>query len=240
MMNYYRSRKRTRSSSVMGRKKRKVASTPASRILIRSGYPGYVAYGGNTAPDRAVVKMDYSQFNRLNSGSVTFATQIFRGNSIFDPDLSGVGHQPLSSDQWANLYEYYRVVASWIEVRAVNNSTNPAILVLLPSEEGATIDSGNPDTYVEAANSKYIYLGGSSGNNTGKLIGYMTTARALGIRKTDSGFDEAAPFGSNPSTAAGWFWHINAAVRSGLPDVEIHTRIIYTVELLKRKQLAQS
>lgn len=225
------------------RKRRKYAApprTPAVRVLARSGYNGYVAYGGMTAPDRIVVKMDYAQFNRVNSGSLTYATQIYRGNSIHDPDLTGVGHQPLSSDQWAQFYEYYRVVASWIEVKLVNNSTTPALCVLIPSEEGAVIDSGNPDTYVEAPYSKRVYLGGTSGTNSATLSNYMTTAQVLGIRNTDSGFDEAAPFGSNPSTAAGWFWHIMCAVRTGLPDVEIHTRVIYTVELLKRKQLAQS
>jgi len=72
------------------------------------------------------------------------------------------------------------------------------------------------------------------------LMSYKTTAQMLGIRRLDSGFDEAALFGNNPSAASAWFWHVYVATRINQPNVEIHTTLTYTVELLKRKQLTAS
>lgn len=36
----------------------------------------------------------------------------FRANSIFDPNYTGTGHQPMGRDQWAELYQRYIVVGS--------------------------------------------------------------------------------------------------------------------------------
>lgn len=38
------------------------------------------------------------------------ANHVFNLGSIFDPDYTGVGHQPAFHDQWATLYNRYRVI----------------------------------------------------------------------------------------------------------------------------------
>lgn len=50
----------------------------------------------------------------------------FRANSLYDPDASGVGHQPLYFDQLAALYARYRVTGLRYSVRffAPDESTN--------------------------------------------------------------------------------------------------------------------
>jgi len=188
-----------------------------------------------------VVKLAYAQFNQLTSGANLFANQIYRGNSIFDPDLTGVGHQALGHDQWATLYEAYRVLSSTITVTATSQDTaEPLLLVVVPTEEGSIIDSGNPDTYCESPNARHRYLAVRVGMDSSTINHSMTTAQMLGIRRLDSGFDEAALFGSNPSSNASWYWHVYCGVRSGTPNLEVHVKITYTVEMLKRKQLTSS
>lgn len=36
----------------------------------------------------------------------------FRANSIYDPNLTGTGHQPIGRDQFAALYDHYTVIGS--------------------------------------------------------------------------------------------------------------------------------
>ncbi len=62
-------------------------------------------------------------------------------NSIFDPDVSGVGHQPLGHDQWANLYHDYYV--NKVRVRSTYSmvDTSPTLrgaLVCLHQSTSAT------------------------------------------------------------------------------------------------------
>lgn len=198
---------------------------------------------GDTVPDRTMVKMAYAQFYSLSPGSGNYSLQVMRGNSIHDPDLTGVGHQPYGHDQWAQFYEYYRVVASKIEVMATCTDTaEPVLLIVTPSEDSTVIDGGNPDTYAETPYSKSKYLAVRGGQDSCTMVSYMPTQKVLGVHTIISGYDEAAAFGSNPSTGAAWFWHVMAVTRSGLgtPALETQIKVTYYVELLKRKQLTAS
>lgn len=63
----------------------------------------------------------------------------FRLNSIYDPDLSGSGHQPQGHDQWALLYNRYRVDSCSVVIRTQSISTHGNILCMLPNNSTATI-----------------------------------------------------------------------------------------------------
>lgn len=41
---------------------------------------------------------------------------VFRANSLFDPNFTGTGHQPMGRDQWATLYNHYVVLGSKCKV----------------------------------------------------------------------------------------------------------------------------
>lgn len=54
------------------------------------------------------------------------ATHVFSANGLYDPDITGTGHQPIGFDQLMVLYDHYTVVASKIKVYAQNkDTTNP-------------------------------------------------------------------------------------------------------------------
>lgn len=48
------------------------------------------------------------------------AIQIFRMNSIYDPDYTNTGHQPFFRDLWASQYDYYTVLACEYELHFYN------------------------------------------------------------------------------------------------------------------------
>lgn len=62
-------------------------------------------------PQRVYVKLPYFDTGTIASAAtISFLAQQFRLRSCFDPDLTGVGHQPRGFDQWvAAGYTHYRV-----------------------------------------------------------------------------------------------------------------------------------
>jgi len=67
----------------------------------------WVLRGITGVPDRTRVPLKMKTI--INSGSVATSVHVFRTNSIFDPDLTGGGLQPRYHDQWAAMYNKYRV-----------------------------------------------------------------------------------------------------------------------------------
>jgi len=54
------------------------------------------------------------------------ATYIFSANGIYDPNVTGTGHQPIGFDQMMTLYEQYTTIRSHIKVSFYNASTEAA------------------------------------------------------------------------------------------------------------------
>lgn len=50
------------------------------------------------------------------------SSQVFRMNSIYDPDYSNVGHQPICRDLWASMYNYYTVLQADYEFHFYNGT----------------------------------------------------------------------------------------------------------------------
>jgi hypothetical protein len=54
---------------------------------------------------------------QINALGVANTYHQFRANSLYDPDLSGIGHQPMFHDNYSQLYQKYRVISSKIKVK---------------------------------------------------------------------------------------------------------------------------
>lgn len=61
----------------------------------------------------------------LNSGGSN--TWLFSFNSLYDPDVTSVGHQPMYLDNYASLYQRYKVSFAKIKATIVNHSVNTAV-----------------------------------------------------------------------------------------------------------------
>lgn len=70
-------------------------------------------------PDRLRVPLKYDQRIVITSTVGALVTQIYRGNSCYDPDYTGGGQQPVGFDQWSAFYASYMCYASKITVTAM-------------------------------------------------------------------------------------------------------------------------
>nr|QTE03551.1 MAG: putative capsid protein [Prunella montanella CRESS-DNA-virus sp.] len=73
------------------------------------GVDGKLQFG---FPTKIITILRYFDHYPLTSTSGGIATQIMRMNGPRDPDVTGVGHQPLYWDRYAAIYQSYRVLGS--------------------------------------------------------------------------------------------------------------------------------
>lgn len=90
-------------------------------------------------PDETCIKFVYSDYRTITSS--TFQGEyVYRLNSLFDPDNTGVGGQPDGFDQWKALYGVYRVVACDVEIQAVGGN-GFGLLAIAPTTTATTMSS---------------------------------------------------------------------------------------------------
>jgi len=221
-----------RSRSRLGAQKR--VKKPKAMVARLTRAPSSIF---NAVPPKMDVKLVYADGVRLNSGVTDFAAHVFRGNSIFDPDFTGVGHQPLGHDQWAALYKKYRVNAVKFEVWYASN-TDAIInsMFMCPSNSSTVI---NWDQMLESPYCQTGMTTGRTGTGPGYLRFYVTSGQMKGDMKTIYDKDMEAEFGTNPAVA--WFLHMQATSPGQTAvDVRTNVRITYYTTLFAPLQLTES
>lgn len=157
--------KRTKTST--GRQS-KQSSTLVRRNAFTRGTPGFarqrdLVYLGLGFPAKVMVKHKYVETVSLTSTLGSLATYLFRANSLFDPNSTGTGHQPMYYDQLAAIYSYYQVIASKITVKfGHDDAANSAVTCSLSMNEDATVTSTNIDNIIEYGEAKSCTLGSST------------------------------------------------------------------------------
>lgn len=135
--------KRARSYSDSGPvKRRRVSRRPAARVprhRVRR-VPRTRITASLGLPDKALVKHKYVELFANSGEGTTPYVYRFSCNNIFDPNTTGVGHQPLYRDEFAALFNHYRVISSKIKftIQKLNNTTfNFPLMVLLDVDDDA-------------------------------------------------------------------------------------------------------
>lgn len=119
------SRKRARSSS-------KPRSKSATKLAIKTNQQKQIwPYRSNGMgpmwdpfPAQAQAIMRYSQVVSLNPSAGLTAPYLFRANSIFDPDYTGIGHQPYGHDTYASIYNHYSVAKATITMSPASSANS--------------------------------------------------------------------------------------------------------------------
>lgn len=199
----------------------------------------------NVVPDTKIVKHRYVDTFTLSAGAGLPASRVFRANSIFDPDQTGVGHQPLGTDEWSVFYNHYNVIGSkvtaqFISVAEVGSASACHVGVLLKDNSVVLI---NPVTIMEQAHSRYgILTSANATQMSSKINGFYSPRKFFGIKDIgDNRTLLGANVGSNPSEDA--YFHIYAAPvnsTAAIDAINVIVTIEYLVQYSERKSLLQS
>ncbi len=149
-------------------------------------------------PERLLTKLRYAQ--ALNIGNTVGALnfQSFRWNSIFDPDYTNAGHQPLYRDTYAAIYDHYAVVRARAKITFNNNNTATPYVVGVVTDDDST-PSSTYTTLIEQSTGMSASLNAVYGSTSSKTF-VMTwdCAKVLNINPfTDETYKTA--IGSNPT-----------------------------------------
>lgn len=74
-------------------------------------------------PKRLITKLVYVEKYLAQNITIGFDDRIWNLNSLFDPDRSGTGHQPMGFDQYVAFYNRYRVFKTDVSVAFPTHTT---------------------------------------------------------------------------------------------------------------------
>lgn len=173
----------------------------------------------------------------------------FAANGCYDPDVTGTGHQPMYFDNFAAVYQKYRVRYSKISVTVVNHSVNTTIvgpvntpnysyrLFILrdggisatneyPADMGEMIEEGGP-------NVKWRFIAPSLTGKLPKLKHSVVPSKILSCSNGER--DTSSLTTSNPALPVYFFVGITSADgNTDPPAVYLYVTITYYVEFFDR------
>ncbi len=197
--------------------------------------------------DKVTAKLRYVDDIALDASTVV--SHNFSCNGIFDPDITGTGHQPLLRDQYALLYGAYRVLSSKITVTLYGGTTTSTV----PAVYGLFIDPGDDGTFSYATanavieddrvNKQWSFANSnsdlSSAGRANKALTVHFSNKMMGPQKQDN----VILMTTNPATNFQKLF----TVWTGTPDGTINPGIVrfiveieYVVEFSQPINLAQS
>jgi hypothetical protein len=196
---------------------------------------------------RALFVLPYDQNYTLTVGSVsTFGTgQVFRLNSCFDPDETGVGHQPYGWDQITPFYGTYKVIKCDVDIQFSFPSAAGVVCGVNAIIAGDTYDiTGKSLSSVSEQPMSNVSRVPTAGNQTYRFRRSFPMGAIYGIteaqfRNTILSFASAT--NTNPTVTA----RIQTAIASlnssdSTATVYVQARLVYHVEMYQRVVLPQS
>ncbi len=199
-------------------------------------------------PPKYRCALRYAQTKTYTTGAsgVSGTENAFSLNSLYDPDVTGVGHQPYGFDQVAALYSKYLVLSCDVQIRAVTPGGQADMCILAAftgsqavSLSGITVDAA---TEKQGVITKSI---SSSGSNRNVVINLpaIPLPKSLGLTPVQY-MAELGTYGAavTASPTVQSFLRVNVASYNGTAseDVTIQVVIIYHAEFYDRVVQSQS
>lgn len=185
-------------------------------------------------PQRFITKMKYSETVATDALGLFY----FNLNSVFDPNRTGVGHQPYGHDTLATLYNRYRVISCGWRIQCMLASGGTPINVgCIPAND--TVTFSTISELRENPRARYITQNPGAGAMT--LSGKSYLPSLVGRSKAQYMADDRyqAAVGASPQELA----ILNILTTSNTDVAQaafIQVVLEYTVEWFDIKNLAQS
>lgn len=188
---------------------------------------------------RYICKMKYAEVVATDAAGM----YAFNLNSIFDPNRTGVGHQPYGHDTLQTLYNRYRVISCGWRITCLrtvlqDGGQAPVVVASMPANEVLTFSTTGE--VLEQPRAKYITQ--NPGATALVLKGKSYLPSLVGRNKAQYMADDRyqATFGASPSELGILNIFTGATSGNAAPAIALHVVLEYIVEVFDIKHLAQS
>lgn len=189
-------------------------------------------------PNTIITKLRYCMYGSITAASGARSLNVFAANGIFDPDITGIGHQPLYRDQYAAIYDQYVVIGSKITVHFISNVSYNVIVGINGNDD--SIFPTTVETLMEGNNNTWAVMAqGTGGNNVKTLTMTFEPNEAFGVDTKSDGYSATAQ-GANPTEL--WCYGVWCAASDGssTSTCQIAVEIDYTVKFTELADPTQS
>lgn len=195
-------------------------------------------------PRQKVVKLRYSQYGQLtNPGTGALVYQKFIANGIYDPDLTGTGHQPMGYDQMVLQYNHYIVLGSQITVKVIppQDSTGYACAVGIYLSDDTSLPYTNYTGFVESKKGTFRLLNGAS-TRTSSVSSKFSAKTFFAVTDVKDNVDRfGQTVGDNPLEQAIFnLWYQAMDGGTGPTNLMYLATIDYIVQFSEPKDSTQS
>lgn len=189
-------------------------------------------------PDRIMVPLQWSENLNVSGSSGVAADRRYAINNLYDPLFETGGDQPTGFDQWATLFNDYKVHSIKIDIEFVNRSATiyPGVGFVINNDSTTLTDlftqSDNPY-------SKRKILGINSGVSKCSMGTYVSIKKLVGVDILDES-EYSANVAAAPNALV--FLHLMTqdSAEAGNTDVMTDIRFTFYTEFSHRKTLNHS
>lgn len=197
-------------------------------------------------PARMTSKFQYTTSFSLTEGSVgTGSFYVWNANSLYDPDVTSTGHQPLYYDQLMSVtgpYWRFLVTKVVVNIRLMNLGSSQIAVGIYP-QVGPT-DGPPLERLIEKPGIAWKLLSSaSSGTPQARLQLSVSPAAVFGVSKTVYMSDDTYQglYNSNPSRLCNLIFAVYAmAGAASVGSVTGVAQLTYTADLFARASVSSS
>lgn len=229
-------------------RRRRYVRRPIRKYRLRTSRPVRLTRSVGFAR-KLITKLRYCEISNLTLAIVsspcsTVYCQQFQ-TSLYDPDLTGTGHQPMYYDQLcsaAGIYRKYRVYGIGYEMWFQNTNTNQMMPVLIHHTNNSGVISSTNWLLVEEQTGVRPINVGSLNDKPTYVKGYLDVAKALGCTRNDvrTEDDFEALYNANPARMAYLNIYMSSFNVSAGNVLNVRYRLTYYCELSELANAVQS
>lgn len=195
-----------------------------------------VLNGLNVLPDRVIVRLPYVEIFSITWGATN--DYVYSMNSIFDPDVTSTGHQPLGHDQWALFYQNYRVISCrWSVVMVQETNVAGFFLAVVPSNTSAGMTSWA--TAAETPRSRIFHS--ALGTRTIHARGKVNCRAIAGLTRGQymNNPDWSALMSAAPANQV-YLHLVTTSAEGSSTEISVQVKLTFLCELFNRVNLTAS